>query len=313
MKQILVTPRSLSCGRHVGLERLESLGFTLVRPTPGEMPSETDLLDAIRPCCGWIAGVEPVSARIIEAAEELCVISRNGSGVDNLPMDVLERRKIVVKRAEGVNANGVAELALALMLAGFRQIPLNDRGIRAGDWPRVSGREIAGAIIGVVGLGAIGGAVCEKFLSLGVRVVGFDPFSCPKHLQQHSNFCRAEAFEELVSQSDGITLHIPLPPQQAPLFDEPILSIIKPGLVIVNTARAGLIHPEALLDALNTGRVSAYATDVYHDEPPRPSPLLQHERCIMTSHIGGLTTENVERITRVTVDNLLAGLEASHD
>ena len=135
MKRILITPRSLSAGTHSGLSRLEDLGFTLVRPTPGVMPSEADLIAAIPDCCGWIAGVEPVSSRVVSAAHSLQVISRNGSGVDNLPMDALNERGITVKRALAANANGVAELALAMMLSGFRHIPLNS------DW--YSGRGLA--------------------------------------------------------------------------------------------------------------------------------------------------------------------------
>lgn len=188
MKRILVTPRSLSRGRPAGLERLEALGFELVRPTPGETPSEAELAAAIPSCCGWIAGIEPVSARVIEAAQNLCVISRNGSGVDNLPMDALERRGVAVKRAVGANANGVAELALALMLAGLRHVPVTDRGIRSGGWPRLMGREIEGATIGVVGLGAIGTVAVNKFIALGARVIGFDPFCEPDTLRGRANF-----------------------------------------------------------------------------------------------------------------------------
>lgn len=313
MKRILVTPRSLSSGRHAGLEYLEARGFTLIRPTPGKMPSEADLLAAIPSCCGWIAGVEPVTSRVIKAARELRVISRNGSGVDNLPTGALEQRGIVVKRAGGANANGVAELTLGLMLSGFRHITLCDRGIRDSNWPRVPGRELAAATIGVIGLGMIGSLVSEKFLALGAKVLGFDPLAKPEDLRSHPSFIQMENMEDLITKSEGITLHAPLPPNNTPLIDDAVLSMVKGGVVIVNTARAGLIQPEAILAALETGRVSAYATDVFDTEPPEQSKLLRHDRCIMTSHVGALTKESVERTTQLTVNNLLEALEVAGD
>lgn len=309
MKRILVTPRSLSAGTHSGLTRLEDLGFTLVRPTPGAMPSEADLVAAIPDCCGWIAGVEPVSSHVISAATSLQVISRNGSGVDNLPMDALNERGISVKRALAANANGVAELALAMMLSGFRHIPLNSDGILAGDWPRHMGREISGSTIGVVGLGAIGRLVVEKFLALGANVIGFDPFATPKEFSGSTAFSQSDTLDSLVAQCDGITLHVPS--ADAPLLDRKTFDLAKSGSVIVNTARAGLIDPAAMLNALQTGKISTYCTDVFDTEPPELTPLLKHERCIRTSHIGGLTHDSVDRITRATVDNLLDGLQVS--
>lgn len=308
MKRVLVTPRSLSAGHHPGLDRLEEHGFALVRPCPGTMPTEADLMAALPGCCGWIAGVEPVSPRVIEAATHLQVIARNGSGVDNLPMDMLDRRGIVVKRAMAANANGVAELALALIFAAFRHIPSGDRSIRAGAWPRMMGREIAGASIGIVGLGAIGAAMAQKCLALGAHVVGFDPFCSPTSLLPHPAFRQVASLGELVRSVDALTLHIPHAPGAAPLLDAALLAHARPDLTVINTARAGLIDPAAMLAALRNGRVRAYATDVFATEPPALSNLLQHESCILSAHIGGLTIDSVERITRLTVDNLLAGL-----
>lgn len=312
-KRILVTPRSLSTGQHSSLERLQDLGFELVRPAPGETPSEQALLAAIPACCGWIAGVEPVSPQVIEAAACLRVISRNGSGVDNLPMEIIARRGIKVARAVAANANGVAELALALMLAGFRHIPLNDRGIRATAWPRPMGKEIAGATIGVVGLGAIGSLAAQKFLQLGASVVGYDPFAAPEALSAQPGFTMVTALERLVTQSDGITLHCPQPADNKPLLDAGLLAAARPGVVIVNTARAGLVDADAMLAALDQGTVAAYATDAFATEPPELSALLLHDRSILTSHIGGLTSGSVARVVEMTVDNLLAGLEATND
>ena len=309
MKRILVTPRSMSGGQHPAFERLDRAGFELVTPTPGVMPSEADLVAAIPGCCGWIAGVEPVSLRVIEAAHDLAVISRNGSGIDNLPLELLNQRGIRVARAVGANANGVAELALALILASFRHVPLNDRGIRKGAWPRNLGREIQGAKIGVLGLGAIGTLMADKLLRLGANVLGFDPFADAADLQRNNRFQRVQMLDKLLPKCDALTLHMPLPQGGAPILTSAAFKAMKPGVAIVNTSRAGLVDQPALMHMLETRHVSAYGVDVFDTEPPPLTPLISHERCISTSHIGGLTTESVARTAEITVDNLLSALQ----
>ena len=126
---------------------------------------------------------------------------------------------------------------------------------------------------------------------------------------QITAFSQTDTLVSLVTQCDGITLHVPS--ANTPLLDSRTLNLTKSGSVIVNTARAGLIDPDAMLRALQTGKISTYCTDVFDTEPPDLTPLLKHERCIRTSHIGGLTRDSVERITRATVDNLLDGLQVS--
>ena len=135
MPRILVTPRSLTSESHPAIRALEGQGYEIVLAPSGKLPDEADLLRLLPGCEGWLAGVEPVSAAVIEAATELRVISRNGVGVDNLPMDVVRRRGITVRTADGANAAGVAELAIGLMLASLRHIPAADAGIKTGAWP----------------------------------------------------------------------------------------------------------------------------------------------------------------------------------
>ena len=308
MKRILITPRSLSQGRHPAFDRLENAGFELVAPTPGVMPSEADLVATIPDCCGWIVGVEPVTPRVIEAARNLVAISRNGSGVDNLPIDLLDQRGIHVTRAVGANANSVAELALGLMLAGFRHIPASDRGIRQGAWPRHLGQEIECATIGVLGLGTIGTLVAGKLLQLGANVLGFDPYADISILKSYERFEAVETLEYFLPRCDGLTLHVPLPANGAPILTGEALAKMKPGVTIVNTSRAGLVDQDTLHRMLESRHVSAYGVDVFDAEPPAPTPLISHERCISTSHIGGLTTESISRIADITVDNILSAL-----
>ena len=308
---ILITPRSLSKGGHPALAALTERGYDLVMPAPGEIPDETALLRAVPDCVGWLAGVEPVSETVIGAARRLRVISRNGTGIDNLPLPALEARQIRVFRAEGTNARGVAELALALTLAGLRRIVWTHEGMRRGAWPRSLGREIAGARIAVVGLGAIGTAYARMCLDLGAEVAGFDPYAA-EDVVTGKGFIRTE-LDAALSGADVVSLHAPMPADGQPLLTAARIAGLAQGAVVVNTARAGLVDPEAVQSALEAGRIACYATDVFETEPPAPTPLLAHPGVVMTSHIGGFTDASVERCTIRAVENLLLALDGHAD
>ncbi|WP_289041949.1 NAD(P)-dependent oxidoreductase [uncultured Aliiroseovarius sp.] len=303
MSKILITPRSLSKGDHPDLEPLRRAGFELVMPTPGATPTEADLVKALPGCVGWLAGVEPVSEAAIQSAKDLRVISRNGTGVDNLPMDAVEAAGVVIQRADGTNARGVAELALALALAGLRNIVLTNTGVKAGDWPRRIGSEIQGAKVGIVGLGAIGATMAELCLAVGAHVYGFDPYA-PDGVVTHSAFTRSD-FTSVVAGAKVLSLHAPMQKDGRPLIGAQEITALGHGGVIVNTARAGLVDEAALLEALGSGQVSSYAADAFHTEPPELTALLRHPNVIATSHIGGFTDASVARSTRRAVDNLL--------
>ena len=308
MPTVLVTPRSLSVGRHPAIDRLVEDGFEIRCPTPGAVPSQEVLLEALPGCDAWIAGIEPVSEEVIEAADRLKVVSRNGSGVDNLPVATLEARGIAVRRAVGANARGVSELALALTLAGLRHIVWTHEGMRQGQWPRRMGREVKGSRIGVVGLGAIGVDYAEACLALGAEVCGYDPFA-PEDRITHERFRRVP-LKELVGHVDAISLHAPMPQDGQALLTAERLALLPDGAVIVNTARAGLLDQQALLAGLESGNIACYATDVFEVEPPAMSPVLAHPNTILTSHIGGFTGPSVERAAVQAVDNMLEVLAA---
>ena len=302
-ERILVTPRSLTAEPHPDVERLRERGFDIVYSTAGAMPTEDELISLVPGCVGWLAGVEPVTRRIIDAAGDLKVISRNGVGVDNLPVDVLAERGVKVMIAEGANALGVAELTLGLMFAALRSIPLADAGIKAGEWPRRRGMEIRGRTIGIIGCGAIGREVARMVIALGAKVVAYDPVR-PNLDLPGDGFSYAE-IDDIVASADILTLHCPLPKDGSALLERRRLFSAADRQILVNTARARLIDEDALITALDAGRIGCYATDVFEPEPPVSLALAGHPRVIATSHIGGFTTESVDRATRMAADNLL--------
>jgi D-3-phosphoglycerate dehydrogenase / 2-oxoglutarate reductase len=306
MARILITPRSLTAAPHRQLDRLRDAGFDLVFCAAGKTPDEAALRRLVPGCVGWLAGVEPVSPAVIAAADALRVISRNGSGVDNLPLADLAERGIAVRKADGANAAGVAELAIGLMFAGLRQIIGCDRGIKGGQWPRPLGREVRGREVGVIGCGAVGAEVVRLATALGAEVLGYDPVQ-PAFAVPQGRFRWAD-LATVISHSDVLSLHCPAPKDGRTLLDADAIGRMRPGAIVVNTARAALVDEQAMLAALDAGHLAAYATDVFPTEPPRPLGMATHPRVIATSHVGGLTEESVERAAAAAVDNLLAVL-----
>lgn len=307
MDRILVTPRSLTATPHAAIAALKSEGFDVVYSTPGKLPDEAELLRLVPDVVGWLAGVEPVSADVLRAAEKLRVISRNGTGVDNLPMTVAQERGIVVRRAEGANAAGVAELAIALMLAALRRLPLTDTGIKAGQWPRKRGFEIRGRTVGVVGCGAVGAEVARLAAALGANILAYDPRR-PNIDIPSTQFEWAD-IPELLARSFVVSLHCPAPEDGRPLIDARRLALMPKGAFLVNTARGSLIDEAATITALESGQLAGYATDVFVEEPPGSLALFGRPDVIATSHIGGFTDESVDRATEIAVVNLLESLK----
>lgn len=302
MAKILVTPRSLTTGGHPALERLAAAGFEVVLGPAGKMPTAEDLVRLLPGCVGWLAGVEKIGDDVLAAAPSLRVIARNGTGVDAIDLDAARRRGIEVRRAEGANARGVAELAIGLVLALARSIPLSDARIKAGGWERRKGIELEGKTLGVVGCGKIGRIVAGIATGLGMHAVGHDPFATG------SAELPLLPLDELITASDVISLHCPPPADGRPLLDARRLRLVKPGTLIINTARHELIDVPALVAAIDRGDVAGAALDVFDAEPPLARSHLANDRIIATPHIGGFTDESVDRAVDVAVDNLLEAL-----
>ncbi len=308
MTRILVTPRSLTAAPHPAIEALAAQGYEVVLAPAGRQPAEADLLRLLPGCAGWLAGVEPVSPAVIEAAADLRVISRNGVGTDNLPMDAVRRRGIAVRTADGANAAGVAELAIGLMLASLRHIPAADAGVKAGAWPRRRGREVRGRTIGVIGCGAIGREVVRLAAALGAFVLAYDP-ARPEGVAGER--VRWAEVGDILAGADIVSLHCPPPRDGRPLIGAAELAAMPPGGIVINTARAALVDEDAVIASLNAGRLSVYAADVFAEEPPTSLVLAGHGGVIATSHIGAFTEESVDRATEIAIANLVEALQGS--
>lgn len=288
------------------LQPLTDAGYELVFGPPGELPDEATLLRLAPGCVGWLAGVEPVTRRVLEAAPTLRVISRNGAGTDAIDLDAAADLGVRVERAAGANARSVAELTIALVLAGLRRLPAQAAALAAGEWRRLPGREALGLRLGVVGCGAVGGEVATLGGALGMRVTGYDPY--PREGFAPTPGFRYLGLAELLASSDVITLHAPPPQGGAPLLGDAQLSTVPRGCLLVNAARASLVDEAAVLAALEDGRLAGYATDVHYREPPARTQLLAHPRVIATPHVGAYTEQAVARAAAAAVTNLLDAL-----
>jgi D-3-phosphoglycerate dehydrogenase len=251
-----------------------------------------------------------VTAAVIEAGQRLQAIGRAGVGIDNIDVEAATRRGIIVVNAPTANTIAAAEHTIALMLALARQIPPADASLRQGRWDRKSyiGIEVYNKTLGVVGLGRIGTEVAKRAQGLGMEVIAYDPFVSAEHASRYN--VRFTELEDLLREADFVTLHTPLTEATRGLIGERELALMKPTARLINCARGGLVDEEALLRALDEGRIAGAALDVFAQEPPPPDhPLLRHPKVVITPHLGGSTREAQISVAREIAQQILTVLE----
>jgi D-3-phosphoglycerate dehydrogenase len=277
-----------------GLQMLKAEGFDLdlMKAMP---PSE--LARVVGPYHAMtIRSGSKITSEVLEAAGNLKVIGRPGVGVDNVDLAAATRRGIVVMNSPGGNLVSTAELTVALLLAVARNVAQADAAMKAERWDRKSfaGVELQGKRIGVVGFGRIGREVAARCNAFGMDVLAFDPFVAP--VVAEKAHARLVSWNEVLESCDFITLHTTLTKETRHLLGKEALARVKPGVRIVNAARGELIDDEALLSALENGRVAGAALDVHAQEPPRDWRLAKHPRVVATPHVGASTAEAQERV-----------------
>jgi phosphoglycerate dehydrogenase-like enzyme len=297
MTAVAITPRSFrqTQGRH--LERLAATPLEVRFPEQERPLTEREMVALVRGCEGLIVGVDPVSEGVLEAGP-LRVVVKYGTGLDNVDLTAADRLGIRVGSTPGTNARSVAELTVALLLALARHVALHDRGARAGSWTRRTGIELNHRRLGLVGYGAVAREVAGIARALGMEVVATDPFV------ERADVELVE-LDTLLATCDAVSLHVPLDETTRNLIDAPALARMRPGALLVNTARGGIVEEAALAEALASGRLGGAALDVFAEEPPASSPLLELENVVVSPHAGAATTEAVERTAGAALDELL--------
>ncbi|MCV7102324.1 phosphoglycerate dehydrogenase [Mycobacterium palustre] len=236
-----------------------------------------------------------VDAEVLSAAPKLKIVARAGVGLDNVDVDAATERGVLVVNAPTSNIHSAAEHALALLLSAARQIPAADASLRAHTWKRssFSGTEIFGKTVGVVGLGRIGQLFAQRIAAFGTHVVAYDPYVAPARAAQLG--IELLSLDELLARADFISVHLPKTPETAGLIDKEALAKTKPGVIIVNAARGGLVDEAALADAVSSGHVRGAGIDVFATEPCTDSPLFELPQVVVTPHLGASTAEAQDR------------------
>jgi glyoxylate reductase len=295
-----------------GFRRLAERAELRVWPGPGA-PSPERLRAELRDAEGLLCLLtDRVDRALLAASPRLRVVSSCSVGLDHVDLAAAGERGIPVGHTPGVLTETTAELAFALLLAAARRVAEGDRFVRAGLWTAerqwepdlLLGRDLQGATLGVVGLGAIGRAVARRALAFGMRVLGVS-----RSRREMPGVASAN-LDEILAESDFVSLHVPLGPETRQLFGRAELARMKPGAILVNTARGGLVDEAALVEALRSGHLAAAGLDVFAEEPlPPASPLLGLPNVVLLPHIGSASVATRARMADLAVENLLAGLE----
>jgi D-3-phosphoglycerate dehydrogenase len=287
-----------------GMHLLEARADVRVHVLPA--PTQVELARVLPQADGVVVVMEEprLSAELIELGARLRVACRCGAGYDNIDVAALTRRGIPLATTGGANADTVAEHALYLMLALAKRGPMMDRAVRRGAWPRTFGAvELLDRICVIVGYGRIGRAIARRAAAFDMKLTIVDP-QVPE----------AEPLEEALPRADFVVLACALTPQTVKLIDAKVLSRMKPSAFLVNVARGRVVDEDALVAALEAGRLAGAGLDVLETEPPRAGhPLLSRDDVVLTPHVASYIDTAYERMALVCARNALAGLDGALD
>ena len=247
-------------------------------------------------------------AELLEQLPRLKMVTTCSIGVDAIDIDAARRQGIIVSNIPGRTAPVVAEHALALMLAAARRLAFHTAALKNGQWPQKDGVFLAGKTLGIVGAGAIGAQMARLARAIGMQVIAWTFHPSPGRAEQVG--VEFVDLDHLLAASDVVSLHVKLTPDSRGLIGHRELALMKPGAILVNTARAAIVDTAALVDALQSGRLHGAAIDVYDAEPiAADNPLLACEQIVLTPHSADQTPEGMDLLNGGAVDNVLAFLD----
>jgi D-3-phosphoglycerate dehydrogenase len=278
-----------------------------LRILPGSYPDEALLAETCAGASAILARMGVVTRKVIESSPRLRIIARHGIGVDAVDLDAATEHGIPVTTTGSINAGAVAEYAFAMLLGLARKIPEAHDSMRRGAWSRENliGYELAGKTMGIIGLGAIGTFVARQALGFRMKVVAQDPVARPPADLDIEMTDR----EDLLRRSDVVSLHMRLTEDTRRTLDATSIAKLKPGVLVVNTARGELIHEAALIDGLNSGHIGGAAIDVYEQEPlPADSPLRSMPNVLLSPHVAAQTEESRKLVAIAAAEAILEAI-----
>lgn len=299
MPTVLITPEAFIGQPEASYTKnLKAAGFDVRYPRNPQftrgLGTDDEAIEALQGCVATIAGGgEHLNRRVIEATPTLRVIARCGVGYDRVDVAAATERGIAVTVTPTANHEAVAEQALALLLGVTKNVAFNDRNLRAGRWQQMLTAPIRGRTMGIVGLGRIGRSMAVRCCALGMRVIAHEKF--PDHTFVAKHGIALVPLDELLAQADFVSLHCPLNDETRGLCNTSFFARMKPGSVLVNSSRGGLVVEKDLLAALQSGHLAGAGLDVFEKEPISPdNPLLREERVVLSPHIAGTDTRSME-------------------
>jgi D-3-phosphoglycerate dehydrogenase len=297
--RVLITAAPFGEIDRTAIDRLEAAGCDVARNPFGRRLTEAELAELIPEVDVLVAGTEPITTGVLAAARRLQFISRVGIGLDNLDLPAARARGIPVAYTPDAPAPAVAELTIGLMLCLLRGIHHANAIAHAGGWKRILGVRLATCMIGVIGVGRTGRRVVDLAAAFGARVLANDLIrtDLPPSVTWTDK-------DTIYREADVVTLHVPLTTETRHLLAERELALMKPGAFLVNTARGELVDEAALARALRSGRLAGAALDVFEVEPYR-GDLATIDRCLITCHMGSMSSDCRLRMEAAAVDNVL--------
>ena len=302
MSKVLITTSSFSLGNFAQAKSLHDAGISIEVNPHGRRLSEDEVAELVaNDVIAILAGLEPLTDRVLSNAKSLRVIARCGTGLDSVDLQAASRLGIDVFNTPDAPTQAVAELTIAHMLNSLRHISTTDSNMRSGKWTPTMGSLLATKTVGLIGVGRIGSAVAKLAQAFGARVIGFDPV-----VSSHSSVALL-SLDEVLDQADIVSLHVPINDQTHHIMNANTISRMKPGSIVVNVSRGGLIDESALHDALKSQHLSGAALDCFEDEP-YSGPLLQIPGVHVTAHMGSYARETRDLMEVEASSNLVNGL-----
>jgi D-3-phosphoglycerate dehydrogenase len=290
------------------LPALSERGIELAMPDVVQQPTEDELIEIISGFDGMIAGDDPLTARVLDHAKRMRIISKWGIGTDGIDFDAARRRGITVTNTPGVFGDEVADVAIGYVIMLARQLHRIDASVSTGGWFKHEGLSLSGKTLGISGFGSVGQAVAVRAHGFGMHVVVHD-VTDTAHAAAEDAGVEMLKHDELFQRSEFLVLCTPLTAETRHMVGARTLALMRPGSFLINVGRGPLVDEKSLANALDSGRLAAAALDVFEHEPlPADSPLRHFEQCVFGSHNASNTKEGVLRASTKAVDNLLQGL-----
>ena len=303
-RKVLVCVNQVSGREAAYLRRLEQAGFKVVQNRLGRLYTEDELIAALDGVYATVAGGEPYTERVFASAPGLRVVARFGVGYDKVDVAAATQHNVVIAMAFGTNHESVADGAFALMAAIAGDLINRDKLVRRGGWGSAFHQGLWRATVGIIGLGRIGRAFARRCSGFEMRLLAYD--IAPDPAYACANRITMVGFEELLRQSDFVSLHAPHTKLSQNMINTTSLALMKPTAYLINTARGALVDEAALADALRARRIAGAGIDVFHREPPMGSALLNLENVVLTPHSTGMDETAEVAMCNRCIDSILA-------